>query len=149
MFNEFKKFAMQGNVVDLAVGVIIGAAFGAIVTSIVQDVVMPLVGLATGGLDFGQRFILLKVGKTPGPYASVALAKAAGATTLNYGLFLNAVLNFIIVAFALFLVVKTMNSARQSRAQQAAAAPPAPPAPSTEVLLLTEIRDLLRTPTAR
>ena len=149
MFNEFKKFAMQGNVVDLAVGVIIGAAFGAIVTSVVQDVVMPLVGLATGGLDFGQRFTLLKVGKTPGPYASVALAKAAGATTLNYGIFLNAVLNFIIVAFALFLVVKAMNSARQSRAQQAAAAPPAPPAPSTEVLLLTEIRDLLRTPTAR
>jgi len=140
MFNEFKKFAMQGNVVDLAVGVIIGAAFGAIVTSVVQDVVMPVVGLFTGGLDFSQRFVL---------YASVALAKAAGATTLNYGLFLNAVVNFLIVAFALFLVVKAMNSARQSRAQQAAAAPPTTPAPSTEVLLLTEIRDLLRGSTAR
>jgi len=149
MFNEFKKFAMQGNVVDLAVGVIIGAAFGAIVTSIVQDVVMPVVGLFTGGLDFSQRFVLLKTGNPPGPYASVALAKTAGATTLNYGLFLNAVLNFLIVAFALFLVVKAMNSARQSRAQQAAAVPPAPPAPSTEVLLLTEIRDVLRGSSAR
>jgi len=149
MFNEFKKFAMQGNVVDLAVGVIIGAAFGAIVTSIVQDLTMPLVGLVTGGLDFSQRFVLLKAGTTAPPYASVALAKAAGATTLNYGQFLNAVLNFLIVAFALFLVVKAMNSARQSRAQQAAAAPPTPPAPSTEVLLLSEIRDLLRGPTAR
>ena len=145
MFNEFKKFAMQGNVVDLAVGVIIGAAFGTIVTSVVQDVVMPVVGLFTGGLDFSQRFVLLKAGTTPGPYATVALAKAAGASTLNYGLFLNAVVNFVIVAFALFLVVKAMNSARQSRAEQAAA-PPAPPAPSTEVLLLTEIRDLLRRP---
>ena len=149
MFNEFKKFAMQGNVVDLAVGVIIGAAFGTIVTSIVQDIVMPVVGLVTGGLDFSQRFVLLKAGATPGPYASVALAKAAGATTLNYGLFLNAVLNFLIVAFALFLVVKAMNSARQSRAQQAAAAPPAPSAPSKEAVLLTEIRDLLRASTGR
>jgi len=149
MFNEFKKFAMQGNVVDLAVGVIIGAAFGGIVNSIVQDVVMPLVGLVTGGLDFSQRFVLLRAGTTPGPYGSVALAKAAGASTLNYGLFLNAVLNFVIVAFALFLVVKAMNSARQSRAQQAAAAPPAPPAPSKEAVLLTEIRDLLRASTAR
>ena len=149
MFNEFKKFAMQGNVVDLAVGVIIGAAFGAIVTSVVQDVVMPVVGLFTGGLDFSQRFVLLKAGNPPGPYASVALAKAAGATTLNYGLFLNAVVNFLIVAFALFLVVKAMNSARQSRAQQAAAAPPTTPAPSTEVLLLTEIRDVLRGSSAR
>jgi len=143
MFNEFKKFAMQGNVVDLAVGVIIGAAFGAIVTSVVQDVVMPLIGLFTGGLDFSQRFVLLKDGNPAGPYASVALAKAAGATTLNYGLFLNAVVNFLIVAVALFLVVKAMNSARESRAEKAAAAP-APAAPSTEVLLLTEIRDVLR-----
>jgi large conductance mechanosensitive channel len=149
MFNEFKKFAMQGNVVDLAVGVIIGAAFGAIVTSVVQDVVMPVVGLFTGGLDFSQRFVLLKTGNPSGPYASVALAKAAGATTLNYGLFLNAVVNFVIVAFALFLVVKAMNSARQSRAAQAAAAPPTPAAPSTEVLLLTEIRDVLRGSSAR
>jgi len=149
MFNEFKKFAMQGNVVDLAVGVIIGAAFGAIVNSVVQDVTMPLIGLVTGGLDFSQRFILLKAGTTPGPYGSVALAKAAGASTLNYGLFLNAVLNFLIVAFALFLVVKAMNSARQSRAQQDAAAPATPPAPSTETLLLTEIRDLLRGSTTR
>src|SRR3954447_11020386 len=149
MFNEFKKFAMQGNVVDLAVGVVIGAAFGAIVTSVVQDVLMPVIGLVSGGLDFSQRFVLLKPGNPPGPYASVALAKAAGATTLNYGLFLNAVMNFLIVAFALFLVVKAMNSARSSRAQQVAAAPPPPPAPSRDTVLLTEIRDLLRGSTAR
>ena len=129
MFQEFKKFAMQGNVVDLAVGIVIGAAFGAIVNSVVQDVMMPVIGLVSGGLDFSQRFILLKEGATAGPYASVAAAKAAGATTLNYGLFLNAVVNFLIVAFALFLVVKAMNAARQKKAEAPAPAP-APPAPS-------------------
>lgn len=139
MFNEFKKFAMQGNVVDLAVGVVIGAAFGAIVNSVVQDVFMPIIGIITGGLDFSQRFALLRDGTPPGPYASVAAAKAAGATTLNYGLFLNAVFNFLIVAFALFLVVKAMNSARRQRA-----AAPAPPQPTVQEKLLTEIRDLLK-----
>jgi len=139
MFNEFKKFAMQGNVVDLAVGVVIGAAFGAIVNSVVQDVMMPIIGLISGGLDFSQRFALLRDGTPPGPYASVAAAKAAGATTLNYGLLLNAMLNFMIVACALFLVVKAMNSARRARA-----AAPAPPEPTTQEKLLTEIRDLLK-----
>jgi large conductance mechanosensitive channel len=139
MFNEFKKFAMQGNVVDLAVGVVIGAAFGAIVNSVVQDVMMPIIGVITGGLDFSQRFALLRDGTPPGPYASVAAAKAAGATTLNYGLFLNAVFNFLIVAFALFLVVKAMNTARRQRA-----AAPAPPEPTAQEKLLTEIRDLLK-----
>ncbi|MBS1820278.1 MAG: large conductance mechanosensitive channel protein MscL [Acidobacteria bacterium] len=148
MFQEFKKFAMQGNVVDLAVGIVIGAAFGAIVNSVVQDVMMPVIGLVSGGLDFSQRFILLKEGATAGPYASVAAAKAAGATTLNYGLFLNAVVNFLIVAFALFLVVKAMNAARQKKAEVPAPAP-APPAPSAEEKLLTEIRDLLRGAAAR
>lgn len=143
MFNEFKKFAMQGNVVDLAVGIVIGAAFGAIVNSVVQDVMMPIVGVVTGGLDFSQRFALLSDGTPPGPYASIAVAKAAGASTMNYGLFLNAVVNFLIVAIALFLVVKAMNSARQ--AKEEAPAPPAPPAPPTkEETLLTEIRDLLK-----
>ncbi|MGC4080762.1 MAG: large conductance mechanosensitive channel protein MscL [Vicinamibacterales bacterium] len=143
MFQEFKKFAMQGNVVDLAVGIVIGAAFGAIVNSVVQDVMMPIFGLVTGGLDFSQRFLLLKEGVPPAPYASVAAAKAAGATTLNYGLFLNAVLNFLIVAIALFIVVKAMNTARAQKEE--APAPAAPPAPSAEQVLLTEIRDLLRT----
>ena len=143
MFNEFKKFAMQGNVVDLAVGIVIGAAFGAIVNSVVQDVMMPVVGVVTGGLDFSQRFALLKDGTPAGPYASIAVAKAAGASTMNYGLFLNAVVNFLIVAIALFLVVKAMNTAR--RAKEEAPAPPAPPAPpTTEEKLLGEIRDLLK-----
>ncbi len=143
MFQEFKKFAMQGNVVDLAVGIVIGAAFGAIVNSLVQDLMMPIFGLVTGGLDFSQRFALLKEGATPGPYASIAAAKAAGATTLNYGLFLNAMLNFLIVAMALFIVVKAMNAARQKK-EEAPAAPAAPPAPTTEERLLGEIRDLLK-----
>ncbi len=140
MFNEFKKFAMQGNVVDLAVGIVIGAAFGAIVNSVVQDVMMPIFGVVTGGLDFSQRFALLKDGTPPGPYASIAVAKAAGASTMNYGLFLNAVVNFLIVAIALFLVVKAMNAARKAKEEA-----PAPPAgPTTEEKLLAEIRDLLK-----
>jgi large conductance mechanosensitive channel len=141
MLKEFKEFAMKGNVVDLAVGVIIGAAFGAIVNSLVSDLIMPLVGLATGGIDFSDRFILLKEGAlAPPPYATLAAAKAAGAVTLNIGIFLNLVLNFIIVAFSLFLVIKAMNSARR-----APEAPAAPPAPTREEVLLAEIRDLLRT----
>ncbi len=148
MLDEFKKFAMQGNVVDLAVGIVIGAAFGAIVNSVVQDVMMPIFGVVTGGLDFSQRFALLKDGTPPGPYASIAVAKAAGASTLNYGLFMNAVVNFLIVAVALFLVIKAMNSARQARAATPVA-PPAPAAPSAEEKLLTEIRDLLKGSVAR
>jgi large conductance mechanosensitive channel len=143
MFKEFKQFAMQGNVVDLAVGIVIGAAFGAIVTSVVQDVMMPMMGVVTGGLDFSQRFVLLKDGMPLGPYATLAAAKAAGASTMNYGLFLNAVVNFLIVALALFLVVKAMNAARRSR-EEPPAAVAAPPVPSAEEKLLTEIRDLLR-----
>jgi len=148
MFKEFKQFAMQGNVVDLAVGLVVGAAFGVIVTSLVQDLLMPLVGVFTGGLDFGQRFALLRDGTPVGPYATLAAAKAAGAATLNYGVFLNALVNFIIVAFALFMVVKAMNSARRQK-EVAAAAPPAPPAPTAEEKLLTEIRDLLKKDAAR
>lgn len=143
MFKEFKQFALQGNVVDLAVGIVIGAAFGAIVNSVVQDVMMPVFGVVTGGLDFSQRFLLLRDGTPAGPYASIAAAKAAGASTMNYGLFLNAVVNFAIVAIALFLVVKAMNAAR-TRRDEAPAPPPAPPAPSNEEKLLAEIRDLLK-----
>ncbi len=143
MFNEFKKFALQGSVVDLAVGIVIGAAFGAIVNSVVQDVMMPVFGVVTGGLDFSQRFALLKDGTPPGPYASIAVAKAAGASTLNYGLFLNAVMNFLIVAIALFLVVKAMNTARQAKVEASASAPAAPVS-TVEETLLAEIRDLLK-----
>jgi len=139
MFKEFKAFAMRGNVVDMAVGIIIGAAFGAIVASFVGDVLMPVIGLALGGVDFSNLFVLLKDGATPGPYASLEAAKAAGAVTMGYGVFVNAIVNFLIVAFALFMVVKGMNATRK----QEAAAPAAPPPPSQESMLLGEIRDLL------
>jgi len=138
MLKEFRDFALKGNVVDMAVGIIIGAAFGAIVASLVSDIIMPLVGLGTGGVDFSQRFIVLKEGAQAGPYATVAAAKTAGAITLNFGLFLNLVLNFAIVAFALFMIVKAMNAARR----QKDVAPP--PGPTREEVLLTEIRDLLQ-----
>ena len=139
MFKEFKAFAMRGNVVDMAVGIIIGAAFGAIVGSFVGDVLMPVIGLFLGGADFSNTFLLLKEGTTPGPYASLAAAKEAGAVTMAYGVLINAIVNFLIVAAALFMVIKGMNAAKKEEA----AAPPAPPAPSKEQLLLTEIRDLL------
>jgi large conductance mechanosensitive channel len=139
MLKEFKEFAMRGNVLDMAVGIIIGAAFGAIVTSFVADVLMPVVGLLVGGSDFSNLFLLLRDGKTPGPYASLAAAKEAGAVTVAYGVLFNAVVNFLIVAGAIFLLVKGVNMAKR----QEAAAPPAPPEPSKEEQLLTQIRDLL------
>ena len=109
MFKDFKAFIMRGNVVDLAVGVIIGAAFGAIVKSIVDDMLMPVIGLATGGIDFSSHFILSKAGtKVPPPYNTPADAKAAGAVTINYGSFLNTVLTFLIVAFCVYLVVRAV-----------------------------------------
>jgi large conductance mechanosensitive channel len=136
MIKEFKEFAMRGNVVDMAVGIIIGAAFGAIVASFVGDVLMPVLGLAMGGADFSNKFILLKEGTVPGPYASLAAAKAAGAVTLAYGVLINTIVNFLIVAFALFLVIRGMNAMKKRQVEVA-------PAVSSEVLLLTEIRDLL------
>lgn len=142
MLKEFKEFVMRGNVMDMAVGIIIGAAFGAIVTSLVNDVIMPPVGLLLGGADFSSLFVLLKAGvKAPPPYASVAEAKAAGAVTLNVGLFINAVISFVILAFAIFMIVKAVN-----RIRRAEPPPPAPPTPSES--LLTEIRDLLKKRTA-
>jgi large conductance mechanosensitive channel len=128
---EFREFAMKGNVVDMAVGIIIGAAFGKIVTSLVNDVIMPPIGLLMGNMDFGQLFVNL--GDTP--YASLEAAEAAGAPVVKYGLFVNNVLDFLIVAAAIFVVVRAMNRVR-------AAAPP--PAPPEEVQLLGEIRDLLK-----
>jgi large conductance mechanosensitive channel len=110
MFDEFKKFIMRGNVLDLAVGIIIGAAFGAIVKSLVDDIIMPPIGLALGNVDFSNLFLLLKEGpKAAAPYATVADAQAAGAVTLNYGLFVNQLITFLIVAFAVFLVVRLAN----------------------------------------
>jgi large conductance mechanosensitive channel len=136
MIKEFKEFAMRGNVVDMAVGIIIGAAFGAIVASFVGDVLMPVLGLAMGGADFSNKFILLKEGTVPGPYASLAAAKAAGAVTLAYGVLINTIVNFLIVAFALFLVIRGMNAMKKRQVEVA-------PVVSSEALLLTEIRDLL------
>jgi large conductance mechanosensitive channel len=140
MFKEFREFAVRGNVVDLAVGVIIGVAFGAVVTSLVNDVIMPPIGLILGGVDFSNLFVVLKEGaKAAGPYASLAEAKAAGAVSVNIGVFINAVINFFIVAFAVFLVVKAVNAARRQT-------PPTPveAAPTPQEKLLMEIRDLMK-----
>ena len=115
MFKEFKEFAIKGNVIDMAVGIIIGAAFGTIVNSLVQDVIMPPIGLLLGNVDFSNIFAVLKEGKVAGPYASVAAAKSAGAVTINFGVFVNTIISFIIVAFAVFLLVRTINKMRRER----------------------------------
>jgi len=117
MFKEFKEFAMKGNVVDMAVGIIIGGAFGTIVKSVVDDVLMPPIGLVLGGVDFSNFFLVLKDGATvAAPYASLAAAKAAGAVTINYGQFVNAIISFLIVAFALFMLIKAMNNLKRTEA---------------------------------
>lgn len=114
MFKEFKEFAMRGNVVDMAVGIIIGAAFGTIVKSLVNDVIMPPIGLLLGGVDFTNLFVTLEEGaKSAGPYVSLEAAQAAGAVTLNYGAFINTIISFLIVAFAVFLLIKGINSAKR------------------------------------
>jgi large conductance mechanosensitive channel len=118
MLKEFKAFAMRGNVVDMAVGIIIGASFGGIVKSLVDDVIMPPIGMLMGNVDFSDLFIVLKQGTTPGPYLTVEAAKEVGAVTLNYGLFINALVSFIIVAFAVFMLVRTLN--RLKREDEAA-----------------------------
>ena len=137
MLEEFKKFAMRGNVVDLAVGVIIGAAFGKIVDSLVKDLVMPPIGLLLGRVDFANLFLLLKDGVPAGPYLTVEAAQKAGAVTLNYGIFINACISFAIVAFAVFLLIRTINRLQRAAPEEA------PPTPE-EVVLLREIRDSLK-----
>jgi large conductance mechanosensitive channel len=133
VLKEFREFAVQGNMLDIAVGLVIGVAFGAIVSSLVDDILMPPVGLVLGGADFSQLFVVLQ---GDGTFNTIEQAKAAGAVTLNVGLFINALIKFVIIAFALFLVVKGVNALRR---QQAIA-----PVPRSEVLL-EEIRDLLAT----
>jgi large conductance mechanosensitive channel len=123
MLKEFKEFAMRGNVIDMAVGIVIGAAFGSIIGTLVSDVLMPPIGLLLGNVDFSNLFVVLKEGKIAGPYATVAAAKGAGAVTLNYGLFVNTVINFLIVAFAIFFLIRGMNSLKKKEE-----APPAVPA---------------------
>jgi len=125
MLKDFKEFAMRGNVLDMAVGIIIGAAFGTIVNSLVQDVIMPPIGLLLGNVDFSNLFLVLKEGKVPGPYASLAAAKSAGAVTINIGVFINTIISFLIVSFAVFLLVRAVNQLR--RQEQAP-----PPAPTTK-----------------
>ena len=125
MLNEFKAFAMRGNVVDMAVGIIIGAAFGKIIASLVSDVIMPPIGMLMGNVDFSDLALMLGEGE--------------GAASLNYGLFINTVINFLIIAFAIFMVIKGLNSMKKKEAEK----PAEPPKPSAEEALLTEIRDLL------
>ena len=122
MFKEFKEFAMKGNVVDMAVGIVIGAAFGTIVKSFVSDVLMPPIGLLMGNVDFANLFIILKEGTQAGPFMTIADAQAAGAVTLNYGMFVNTVISFIIVAVAVFMVIKSLN-----KMQRQEEAPPEEP----------------------
>jgi len=120
MFKEFKEFAMRGNVVDMAVGIIIGAAFGTIVKSLVSDIIMPPIGLLLGNVDFANLFVVLKPGTTAGPYASLADAQAAGAVSINYGAFINTVISFIIVAFAVFLLIRGINKMKRQKEEPVA-----------------------------
>jgi len=140
MLNEFKEFVMRGNVIDMAVGIVIGAAFGTIVTSLVADVLMPPIGLLLGGVDFSNVFAVIKEGAQAGPYASLAQAQEAGAVTMNFGLFINTIISFIIIALAIFFVIKGINNMKKAEEE----APAAPPEPAAEEVLLTEIRDLLK-----
>ena len=121
MIKAFRDFAMRGNVVDMAVGIIIGGAFGTIIKSLVDDVLMPPIGLALGGVDFSNLFVMLKPGVPSGPYAAVADAKAAGAVTINYGLFVNSVISFTIIVFAVFLLIRSLNTMRSDTKAPAAA----------------------------
>ncbi len=136
MLKEFKKFAMRGNVMDMAIGIILGTAFGKIVTSFVNDILMPPIGLLLGGTDFTDFFVTL----SGGAYATLEEATAAGAVTINYGSWLNTVIDFLIVAFAIFIVIQQMNKLKKKEEEK----PAAPPKPSAEETLLTEIRDVLK-----
>mgnify|MGYP001493859161 CR=1 FL=1 len=137
MWREFRDFAIRGNVVDLAIGIILGVAFTTIVNSLVNDIIMPPLGLLIGGIDFSDFFVTLKGGS----YPTLEAAKKAGAVTINYGLFINAVIRFVIVAFAIFLLVKQINRLKREKPPPETAKPPEP---TREEVLLSEIRDLLK-----
>jgi large conductance mechanosensitive channel len=121
MLKEFKEFAMRGNVMDMAIGIIIGAAFSPIIGSLVGDVIMPPIGLLLGNVDFSNLFMVLKDGASAGPYVSLAAAKTAGAVTVNYGAFINTIINFVIVAFAIFMMIRVMNKMKREQPAPAAA----------------------------
>ncbi|AJD49883.1 large-conductance mechanosensitive channel [Isoalcanivorax pacificus W11-5] len=137
MMQEFREFAVKGNVVDMAVGIIIGGAFGTIVKSLVSDVIMPPIGLMLGGVDFTDLFVVLQ---GEGEFSTLAEAQAAGAVTINYGIFINNVVSFIIVAFAVFMLVKSINRLKRKEEEK----PAAPAAPPEDIVLLREIRDSLK-----
>jgi large conductance mechanosensitive channel len=139
MLREFREFAVKGNVVDMAVGILLGAAFGKIVDSLVKDLIMPPIGLVLGRVDFTNMFMVLKPGAVPGPYATVDAAQKAGAVTLNYGAFINNIVSFLIVAFAVFMLVRAINRLRRKQEEHPKEAPP----PPEDVQLLREIRDAL------
>jgi large conductance mechanosensitive channel len=138
MLEEFKKFVVRGNVVDMAVGIVIGAAFVKIVDSLVKDLIMPPIGLLLGKVDFSNLFFVLRQGASAGPYPSVEAAQKAGAVTVNYGLFINTTISFLIVAFAVFMLIRAIN---RLKANEPKAEPPATP---EDVVLLREIRDALK-----
>ncbi len=140
MLKEFKDFAMRGNVVDMAVGIIIGAAFGKIVESLVRDIIMPPIGLLLGKVDFSNQFVILREGTTMGPYLTVDAAQKAGAVTFNYGMFINTCISFVIVAFAVFMLIRSINRMKRKEEEK----PAAPAATPEDVLLLREIRDALK-----
>jgi len=140
MLKEFKTFALKGNMLDMAVGIIIGGAFGTIISSLVKDVIMPPIGMMLGGVDFAEQFVLLQPGDPAGPYLTLAAANEAGAVTMNYGLFFNAIVSFLIVAFSVFLLVRQFNKMKAKEE----AAPKAPAEPPKQEVLLGEIRDLLK-----
>ena len=140
MIQEFKTFVMRGNVMDLAVGVIVGGAFGKITTSLVNDVIMPPIGLLLGGVDFKNMSVIIKKAVEAGTAPDGSAIAAAPAVTINYGMFINTLVDFLIIAFVLFLVIKGLNSLKK----QEAAAPAPPAAPPADIVLLTEIRDLLK-----
>ena len=137
---EFKDFALKGNMVDMAVGIVIGAAFSTIVKSFVDDIIMPFVGLFTGGVDFSNMFLTLKDSADGVAHTTVAAASEAGAVTMNYGVFINSVITFVIVAFVLFVIIKNLNKAKDALAKEEEEKPAEP---SAEIKLLTEIRDSL------
>lgn len=134
MLEEFKRFVLGGNMVDMAVGIVIGAAFGTIVGSLVEDILLPPIGLLMGGVDFSSIFTVLKEGSTAAPYASLQAAKSAGAITINWGNFLNTIISFLIIAASIFLVIKLLNKVRSQQEE----------APEPSVALLSEIRDLIQ-----
>ena len=142
VLKEFREFAVRGNVVDMAVGIIIGAAFGKIVDSMVKDLIMPPIALRLGKVDFSNLFAVLRPGVTPGPYLTVDAAQKAGAVTLNYGLFINNIVSFVVVAFAVFLLVRAINRLRRKQEEKG----PDAPTPPEDVVLLREIRDALTRP---